>query len=213
MKRRKVLASTLIVLMVIAALSVSAFAAVRTGTQLTVHSFSSEQVVGGSVTTDGSAALSVDGDTNTAWNDKYSPEESAPPNWIVYDLGALYTVTGFAELPRQDGWTGLENGSIRDYTLSGSTNGTEFTVIKTGAFDDTSAEWQSTTFTGVSIRYIKLEQPNDPAANYVAVAEVRVTVPDPVNPTTGDSDALLLVLVAAVALILVVALRKKTIRV
>jgi len=211
MNRRKILASVLIAIMVLAAMSVSAFAAVRTGTQLTVHSFSTEQVVGGSVTTDGSAALAVDGDTNTAWNDRYSPTESDPPNWIVFDLGASYTVTGFSELPRQDGWAGLENGNIRNYTLSYSTNGTDFTTIKSGTFDDTSSDWQATTFTGVTARYIKLEQPNNPADNYVAVAEVRVTVAD--NPQTGDNDtALMLILVAAAALVFVVVLSRKTVR-
>jgi hypothetical protein len=211
MKRTKLLATILAVVMVVGALSVAVSAAVRTGTQLTVHSFSTEQVVGGSVTTDGSAALAVDGNTATAWNDRYSPTESDPPNWIVFDLGSSFTVTGFSELPRQDGYTGLGNGNIKNYTLSYSTNGTDFTVIKSDAFDDSSSAWQATTFTGVTARYIKIEQPNDPADNYVAISEVRVTVAD--NPATGDNDTMLiLILVAAAALVFVVALSKKTVR-
>lgn len=206
MKRTKILATVLAIVMVFGMLSVIASATEYTGTQLTVHSFSSEQIVEGGVTTDGSAALAVDGNTATAWNDEYVPE-SDPPNWIVFDLGSAKTVTGFKELPRQDGYAGLANGNIRDYTLYGSTNGTDFTLIKTGTFDDTSSAWQSTTFTGVSARYIKIQQPTNPADNYVAIAEV-VIVTSETNPQTGDSGLMWLVLVAAASVLVLVMYRR-----
>lgn len=212
MRNRKIFAMFLVALMVFIATTASVFAATLTGTQLTVHSFSSEQPTGGGVTTSGLAALAVDGNTNTCWNDQYSPEESAPPNWIVFDMGAVHTVTGFAELPRQDGWSGLANGNIKNYTLSYSTNGTDFTTIKSGTFDDASSDWQSTTFTGVSARYIKIEQPDNPDDNYVAIAEVRIVTTDS-NPQTGDSGmTYVLVALALAALATVIALGKKVIR-
>jgi hypothetical protein len=206
MKRTKLLATVLAVVMVIGMLSMVVAATEYTGTQLAVHSFSSEQIVEGGVTTDGSAALAVDGNTATAWNDEYVPE-SDPPNWIVFDLGSAKTVTGFKELPRQDGYAGLGNGNIRDYTLYGSTNGTDFTEIKSGTFDDTSSAWQSTTFTGVSARYIKIQQPTNPADNYVAIAEV-VIVTSETNPQTGDNGMLFVVLLAAASALVLVMFRR-----
>ncbi|MCX7985838.1 MAG: discoidin domain-containing protein [Bacteroidales bacterium] len=66
----------------------------------------------------GNAALAVDGNTNTRWESAFSD-----PQWISLDLGANYNVSKVVIK-----W---EAANAKNYTLEGSTDGINWTIIQT----------------------------------------------------------------------------------
>lgn len=53
------------------------------------------------------AANAIDGDAETVWHSRFSPDKAGPPHELTIDLGSDRTVSGFVYLGRQDGgWNG-----------------------------------------------------------------------------------------------------------
>lgn len=209
-KSFRVLSAVLTAFAVFAMLSLAVSAAELSGSPLTVVDFSSEQQE-----TESSnpwlAAYVVDGDPATTWSNTYSPEYAGPPHHVTIDLGAVYTVTGFKYLPRQDGWNGVENGDIGEYKVFVSTDGTTFTEAHSGEFTVFDASEQSATFAGVSGRYVKLVQEDQ---EWIAIAEMKIVVEDaatPTNPPTGDSGWMFPALLAAAGLAALVLFGRKAV--
>jgi hypothetical protein len=95
--------------------------------------------------------FAIDGDPTTLWHSQFSPYQPLP-HWITLDLGGSYNVTGLQYLPRQDG---NYNGNITSYTISVSTDGTNFTQVATGTWAD-DPTLKSATFPARTARYIRL---------------------------------------------------------
>ena len=94
----------------------------------------------------------VDGDANTIWHTMYSVTVAQYPHWIDFDAGEECIVKGFSYLPRQDGGN---NGNIKDYEVSISSDGKEWKSVKKGAFDG-SANIKRVIFDApVKMRYIR----------------------------------------------------------
>jgi len=72
---------------------------------------------------DESAAMCIDGDPDTLWHSRWSPDVPDHPHRIVLDLGEIRNVTGLTYLPRQDGGA---NGTVTHCTVSVSVDGEAF---------------------------------------------------------------------------------------
>ena len=81
------------------------------------------------VGSEGLASFAIDGDPGTIWHTNYSTPVQLPQH-ITLDLGGTYTVEKFTYLPRANGG----NGTITEYELQVSTNGSDFTTVSEGAW-------------------------------------------------------------------------------
>ena len=114
----------------------------------------------------------VDGDANTIWHTMYSVTVAQYPHWVDFDAGEECTIKGFSYLPRQDGGY---NGNIKDYEISISKDGKEWTSIKKGAFDG-SAKIKRVLFDApVKMRYIRFTAlSSQNGADFAAGAEFEI---------------------------------------
>lgn len=112
----------------------------------------------------------LDGDTSTMWHTKWSNGISSAPHWIILDLGKNYNVCTLYYLPRQDG---NGNGMISNYTISVSTDGTNFEKVAGGSWKKDTSE-KKASFSAVSARYIRLEG-ND---TYASCSEINIETTD-----------------------------------
>jgi galactose oxidase len=94
----------------------------------------------------------LDGSTATTWHSKWAAPSDKLPNTITIDMKAANTVTGLSYLPRQDA---SRNGSIGQYRIQRSTNGTTWITAATGTWIDSKAV-KTVTFTAGSARYVRL---------------------------------------------------------
>ncbi|MCA8952523.1 MAG: alpha-L-fucosidase [Planctomycetes bacterium] len=78
------------------------------------------------------ASKAIDGDPNTHWHTRYSPDTPEPPHHLSIDLGRERTIAGFLYLPRRPE-TG-SNGTIADYEFFGSTDGVTWRPLARGTF-------------------------------------------------------------------------------
>ncbi|MHB8961946.1 MAG: discoidin domain-containing protein [Saccharofermentanales bacterium] len=139
------------------------------GPQLTVADFSSDHANPGG-NNDYGAVLSVDGNPDTFWSNDYSPKK-LPPHHITIDLGSAVDVTGFKYLPRQDGYSGPENGNLGPYKIYTSTDNVNFTETHAGSFDSFSQLESTAIFSkAVSARYFKLWTEME----WIGVAELNI---------------------------------------
>ncbi|MFK8270786.1 glycoside hydrolase family 2 TIM barrel-domain containing protein [Capnocytophaga stomatis] len=79
---------------------------------------------------EGDAQNMIDGDVNTIWHTMYSVTVAKHPHWVDFDMGEMRNIKGFTYQPRTSGW----NGMVKDYSISVSTDGKNWTEIKKGAF-------------------------------------------------------------------------------
>lgn len=129
---------------------------------------------------EGDVDYALDGDPGTIWHTSWD-ERQGFPHWVELDLGDTYTVDGFGYLARQSGGS---NGLLKDYALSVSDDGTQWTQVAAGAYSKESADYQVTDLEPVRARYVRLDAKN--AHNglaFAAAAELRVyqtgaTVPE-----------------------------------
>jgi len=125
-------------------------AAASSATGLKVVHVDSEETVG----EDGKGANAVDGDPQTFWHTQWQDATPEPPHEIVIELPATESIKGFTYLPRQDD---VDNGTIKDYEFSVSTDGTNFgEPVAKGSFQN-SKEKKTVTFTPVTCRFVKLK--------------------------------------------------------
>lgn len=81
---------------------------------------------------EGEASHLIDGDSGTYWHTRYDVTVTKHPHTVDIDLGADRRISGVSVLPRQDG----PNGRIKDYRISVSTDGKEWTEAAKGQFAD-----------------------------------------------------------------------------
>ena len=107
-----------------------------------------------------SAENAIDGDPNTFWHTEWiNTPDSTFSHWIEMDMGALYDVSGFTYLPRQDS---SNNGTILGYKFyvgNGSDcDNVEWVEVASGTFDDSlSKEEKRVCFTVTTGRFVRLE--------------------------------------------------------
>ena len=99
------------------------------------------------------ATNAFDGNPNTIWSTGYLDPATVPPHEIQIDLGAVYPLSGFRYLPRQDAYV---EGNIATWELYVGLDGTQWgTAVATGSFVGTKAE-KEVLFGATSGRYVKL---------------------------------------------------------
>lgn len=145
-------------------------------------------------TGDGSARAAIDGNPATMWHSAWSQvhPDTPYPHWIALDLGDTYAVDGFDYQVRRG------NGSIKQYELYLSTDGTNWgSPVKAGQFTST-VEVQHLSFAATDARYVKfvgLSAINGAAfagANELNVWGTRAAAPIPLpkdGMTVIDADS------------------------
>lgn len=125
-----------------------------------------------------------DGSNGTIWHTQYSPTITPYPHEVQIDMGGNYAVTGFTYVPRQTG----TNGRIANYEFSVSTDGTTWTLVKSGTFPNSAAE-QAITFTEQTIRYFKMKALSEVnGGGYASIAEIKL--PYAVSVAAGINNPL-----------------------
>ncbi len=116
------------------------------------------------------ANKATDFDFSTIWHSDWNPYSPLPQTMIL-NLNGLYTISGIAYTPRQDGAT---YGIVTSYKVSVSTNGVNYTLVKSGtwAADITG---KAALFTKVATRYVKFEMLSG-TSGYASASEIGVNL-------------------------------------
>ncbi|WP_339315103.1 discoidin domain-containing protein [Paenibacillus sp. FSL R10-2734] len=117
------------------------------------------------------AERSLDGDQWTNWHTSWDPKAKGPHS-ITYDLGAEYDVNKLSYLPRQDkDW----NGIITKFTIEVSSDGTVFTPVAQGTWNNDKSE-KTATFTSQKARFVKLkvDESNASGSEFASAAEINI---------------------------------------
>ena len=130
---------------------------------------------------EGPASNVLDNDLNTHWHSKYNEDNASnggrPKHWITIDLGGTYLIDSLKYTPR----TGGLNGTITEYQIEVSSDGTNFTPVATGNWEK-NADVKTAYFGGaVKATHVKLRAV-DTKDEWATAAEIRVT-------GTGDLTA------------------------
>lgn len=94
----------------------------------------------------------LDNDPETMWHTMYSVTVAQYPHWIDFDAGKEKTVKGFAYTPRTDGFY---SGDIKDFALSTSSNGKDWTEVYRGKFNTNKGRKVVTLEQPLKARYIR----------------------------------------------------------
>lgn len=98
------------------------------------------------------ASYAFDGNNNTFWHTPWGNAETTYPHEIAINLGALYQLTGFSYLPRQDNSV---NGTIDEYRISVSTDATNWQKVTEGTWEGSKyGKW--VVLDSVDAQYVKL---------------------------------------------------------
>ena len=120
----------------------------------------------------GAAVNAFDGNTSTKWHTKWFGGSDPIPHEIQINLGAMYNVSGFRYLPRQDGGV---NGRIKDWEFYVSTDGTNWgSAVATGTFVNDATE-KEVFFTLKAGQYVRLKALSEVNNNpWTSMAEITV---------------------------------------
>ena len=137
------------------------------------------------------AKMAFDGKNNTFWHTEYQGSEPQCPHTLIVDMSALYKVTAFTYLARQDG---SQNGMVKAYEIYLSTDGQTWgTAVATGEFKNTTSLQVAKLKTPKVARYLKFVAKSEingkawtSAAEVGIQAEADVTAVQPV--TTGHTS-------------------------
>lgn len=128
--------------------------------------YASSQEVSG-----GNAKYLIDGNSETIWHTMYSVTVAQYPHWIDFDTSREQSIKGFTYMPRQDG----DNGDIKDYSLSVSSDGKTWTEVYKSSFPKSKAIQRVMLPTAVKARYVRFTGLNaQNGADYAAGAEFTV---------------------------------------
>jgi len=153
---------------------------------LSIHGFDSEEPLYGRFATN-----VIDGDVNTFWHTEWVNSAPPYPHEIQIDLGEDVQVVGLRYLPRQDA---SFNGTISDYEIYISQDGTNWGLpLTSGSFDGTK-NWQEVFFASVNARYVMLRGLNEVNGNpWASAAEIEVVeldcISDPNEPPVAAITA------------------------
>jgi len=143
----------------------SATPALLNQSSFSIQYVDSEEVVGENAP----ATNSIDGDGNTFWHTKWQGGTDPKPHEIQIDLENTYTVTALKYLPRQDAYL---NGTILDYEVYVSTNGTSWTQVDSGTWSNNHDE-KTSSFSAVSgVTHIALKDVG--TGTWTTAAEINV---------------------------------------
>jgi hypothetical protein len=125
------------------------------------------------------AVNAFDGNPNTFWLTQYCPVSTPMPHKISIDLGAIYAITGFTYLSRQDD---SNNGFIAQYAFYVSSDGVNWgSAVSMGSLWQSAADFttkstpKQVSFNAVSGRYIQLQALSEALGNpWAAVAELNI---------------------------------------
>ena len=117
-----------------------------------------------------------DGNADTIWHSRYSPEKPEPPHWISVDMGAPVNVKAVRLTPRDDG----NNGRINAYELYLSDNPDEMGApVKTGSLENEAYAQTIALPAPQSARYLKIVVKSEHSNQGLAsLAEVNIVPAD-----------------------------------
>ena len=134
---------------------------------------------------DGAAANVLDGNTATIWHSAWSTDPVPPlPHRLVVDMHVTNLVSGLSYLPRQDG---AGNGTIGQYRVETSSDGTTWGPAASGTFPDV-ATAQTVMFGSALARYVRLTALTEAGGRgpWSSAAEINLLGrPNPTLPRTG----------------------------
>ncbi len=147
-----------------------------------VASASDQEVTG----MNGRASNVLDGSATTIWHSVWSPAPKAPlPHTITIDTKATRSISGLRYLPRSD----IPKGRIGKYSVGVSSNGTTWSVVKTGTWPDTGTE-KTVTFTEVRARYVRLTAITEAGNRGPWSSAAEINLLGPVAGIVGADDQL-----------------------
>ena len=119
------------------------------------------------------AALVLDGNKNTYWHTRYTPNAAPLPHNLVIDMKDTSLVNGLTYLPRQDG---SPNGRVGKYTVELSTDKVTFTRAAGGFFynDNTLKQVFFTPAPARYVRFLALSEAQDSGNPWTSAAEINV---------------------------------------
>lgn len=117
------------------------------------------------------ASNALDGNPATYWHSKWTGTPATGPHVFELDLGAVFNLTGFTYLGRQD----ASNGRFGNYAFFVSNDGLNYgTAVASGNLANTKAE-QTVNFPQASARFVKLVSYADVNGSTIAtMAELNV---------------------------------------
>jgi regulator of extracellular matrix RemA (YlzA/DUF370 family) len=121
---------------------------------------------------DGAGINAIDGNPATMWHTEWGLADPPPPHEIQIDLGAVYEVSGFRYLPRQDG---IVNGRIGQFEFYVSVDGVNWgSPVSEGTFanDATEKDVLISRTTGRYVRLVALTEAN--GNPWTSMAELNV---------------------------------------
>ncbi|MEK4745842.1 MULTISPECIES: discoidin domain-containing protein, partial [unclassified Bacillus (in: firmicutes)] len=101
------------------------------------------------------ASHAIDGKTDTMWHSKWNAPNQFPYN-LTLELDKNKTISKVDYLPRQDGW---EDGRILSYNIYTSIDGSNYTKVSSGTWENNSDK-KTATFNPVTAKYVKIEVTN-----------------------------------------------------
>ena len=124
------------------------------------------------------AVAAFDGDTATFWHTAYAPVLQDNPHSLTLDLGAVYRVTGFQYLPRQDNGN-RENGRIATYVFAVSLDGLTWSDGVDGTLANVVGA-QTVSMSATPARYVRLTALSEVAGRpFTSIAELTVFQAEP----------------------------------
>lgn len=122
----------------------------------------------------GDAKHLVDGNAETLWHTMYSVTVAQYPHWIDFDALEPQEIKGFTFLPRTDAST---NGDIKDYSISVSLDGKQWTEVHHGSFSAEKTLKKVLFEKSVKARYVRFTAlSSHNRADYAAGAEFALIV-------------------------------------
>ncbi len=120
---------------------------------------------------EGEAEHLVDGDASTYWHTQYGVTLSEYPHRVDFDCGEEKTIKGFVYMGRQ----GNSNGRVKDYTISTSADGKNWTEAISGKLRNTSEKQRIDLPKAVKARYVRFTARSEQGgASYASGAEFNV---------------------------------------
>jgi hypothetical protein len=130
----------------------------------TVHAVDSQETNGYR------ASYAFDGDPATFWHTQWRASWAPGPHHIQIDMGAVYSLTGFRYLPRQDS----SSGRIGNYQFAVSMDGVNWGVVASGTLSNDGSE-TDVRFAATAGRYIRVRALTEVHGYpFTAVAELNV---------------------------------------